>query len=126
MSEEFLNLLRKFSAPISSCASVTVCSQAGNPINTRNYYIVTFYPVEITKVADERSRYELWEPQTVVRIDEFVIREDFSEHFVKIAHSARCPSICSKDFYLAAVEMGVKGVDFVPIKEFRWMEALPI
>jgi len=122
VSEEFLALLKRFSAPIRSCVRVTVCSKIGKPISIRNYYAVAFTPVEIKDVADESSCYEIWEPRTVIRIDKLVIRNSFSEHFTMIAHAPCCPSICSEEFYKAAIEMGTKGIEFTPVKQFRWEE----
>jgi len=119
VSEDMLTLLQKFSAPISSYAPVMVCSQSSKPISIRNYYVAAFYPVEINEIADERSRYELLGTRTIVKIDRFIIREGFSKHFCVIAHSANCPPICSKDFYEAAIETGVMGVNFIPVEEFR-------
>ncbi|MDR1795196.1 MAG: hypothetical protein LBR25_07350 [Erysipelotrichaceae bacterium] len=122
VSSEFLALMQDFSAPIRSSAPVQVFSTSGEPISTREYHILNIIQTPIMDIAGADSDYELSKTGTVVRrMNRLCIKPDFVQHFIKIANTL--PAICSDKFRVAAIERGVKGVDFIPlIDQSQWEE----
>jgi hypothetical protein len=110
VSDEFMGLLKKFSVPMESFVPITVCSQDGKSISKKNYNAVIFPKVDIFDVMNQEESH-------------VVLRSDFSQHlFVPTLrlHPGYWTPICSEQFYKAAIDLGIKGVIFMPLHDPDW------
>jgi hypothetical protein len=125
VSDEFMGLLKEFSVPMESFVPITVCSQDGKSISKKNYNAVIFPKVDIFDIMDrKKSHIKIDEEDGSIRyIRELVLRPDLSQHlFVPMLHldpGYRTP-ICSEQFYQAAMDMDIKGVNFTPMHDPFW------
>jgi hypothetical protein len=123
VSENFLNLLNAFNVGFSNCVPISVCNQDGKPISDKQYFAIIFNKFRITDVANlELSVLEIDNFDIIRRIKKLAIRDDFAQHFFIFAkaRSYYDTPLCSNDFYRAALEIDVKGINFIPLNNIKW------
>ena len=121
ISEEFLDLIKSHKSKHYLSGKIEVKNKLGEDVASSDYYIARILQVPFAEVIDaSKSRYI--EDDTRVQLEILVCKSEFKESLFGIGgligeHSTL---FCSKSFRDAAVQSGIKGIDFFEQTKARW------
>lgn len=120
VSQDFYNLMQELGCEYEDAKPIKVCSTKGQPISTKEYYVVTFKKYKLSDIMD-MSEAELF-PRKIGdisdRIKKFKFKSDFNKQIFQIEKLSpgHDTVFCSEQFKTLAEQRGFKGVDFLPVE----------
>ncbi|WP_431824466.1 hypothetical protein [Burkholderia sp. F1] len=129
VSEKFNNLVSQFGVSIVDASPVAICSPAGEAIAGNCYHAAVFQDFPPETVANQHeSQFVRGKFGGVSRIRKLVVNEGFSSHLFKVTgmEGSSNTLICSEVFRDAAIESGVKGIEFLDASAADWPAVSPI
>jgi hypothetical protein len=123
-SDALIDACRRLRVDIEDASRIDIRSRQNKAVSNLDYWVCTFKPTELERVADQGSVLEK-SGAVHTRIRRLRVRQDFADDLFRMAGVPADIDtlICSERFRDLATREGFKGIEYTDVDVFDWPPA---